>query len=176
MVSVNHAARLVVAGAFCPPKDAISVCHLTAHPRVSFNKFASVLEKLGYDVKMTSYDDWREKVKKMVEGNSGKEEFALLPLYDTVVGGLIDATKAPALNDRNAKNSLRADAKNTGEDLSAGSSVTEDLVALYVGYLTAIDFMPKPPKKGQKEIPEVKLTDQQIEAMNKIGGRGLVSK
>ena len=84
-----------------------------------------------------------------------------MPLYHFVTGNLPENTKAPELDDSNTATALRADAKWTGEDVSEGTGVTEDLLGLYLSYLVAIGF-----------IPQTVLTRTQQEALSKIGGRG----
>ena len=81
-------------------------------------------------------------------------------------------TKAPELDDSNAATALRNDAKWTGEDLSAGSAVTEESVGVYLAYLIAIGFMPKPESGKGKALPKISLGEPQRKAMGSIGGRG----
>lgn len=89
-----------------------------------------------------------------------------------VTGDLPASTKAPELDDRNAAAALRADTARTGEDWSAGSAVTEDIVGTYLAFLVARGFMPKPTKQGKKSLPEAKISKEQVEALDRVGGRG----
>jgi L-aminoadipate-semialdehyde dehydrogenase len=47
---------------------------------------------------------------------------------------------------------------------------------LYLAYLVEIGFLPKPAPKGGdagvKALPQVKVGEEQREAMKKVGGRG----
>jgi L-aminoadipate-semialdehyde dehydrogenase len=83
-----------------------------------------------------------------------------------VTGDLPGSTKAPELDDRNSAAALKADSARCGQDFSAGSAVTEDIVGQY------LSFMPKPSKKGIKSLPEAKITQEQVEALDRVGGRG----
>ncbi|KAI9870865.1 MAG: large subunit of alpha-aminoadipate reductase [Pleopsidium flavum] len=96
-----------------------------------------------------------------------------MPLYHFVTGDLPQNTRAPELDDTNAAAVLRADAKWSGEDVSDGSGVTEDLLGIYLSYLVAIGFMPPPQPAGEaKPLPQIALAKEQQEALNKVGGRG----
>ena len=92
-----------------------------------------------------------------------------------VTGDLPASTKAPELDDRNAAASLRADKARTGEDLSGGSAVTEEIVGTYLAYLVARGFMPKPMAQGKKSLPAIQISKEQLEAFEKVGGRGGVA-
>lgn len=89
-----------------------------------------------------------------------------------VTGDLPASTKAVELDDRNSAAILRADAARTGEDWSSGSAITEDMVGTYLSFLVARGFMPKPTKQSRKSLPESKITKEQIEALDRVGGRG----
>lgn len=96
-----------------------------------------------------------------------------MPLYHFVTGDLPQNTRAPELDDTNAAAALQADGKWTGEDVSEGTSVTEDLLGIYLSYLVAIGFVPPPHPAGKvKPLPQIALTKKQQEALNKLGGRG----
>ena len=96
-----------------------------------------------------------------------------MPLYHFVTGDLPQNTKAPELDDSNAATALRDDAQWTGEDVSKGSGVTEELVGVYLSYLVAIGFMPAPKGTGEaKSLPPLHLSKEQLEALSKVGGRG----
>lgn len=170
---VTHVARVVVATTLNPPAVPLAVSQVTAHPRLRFSEFGACLADYGYDVTLTSYDQWRKAVERYVETSSavGKEDHALLPLYDMVTSDLPSNTKAPELDDRNAAKALKADAQSTGEDWSAGAAVTPELVGVYLAYLIAVGFVPAPTKEGKRKIPAVQLTEGQKKGA-KIGGRG----
>ncbi|KAH0353186.1 large subunit of L-aminoadipate-semialdehyde dehydrogenase, partial [Aureobasidium melanogenum] len=170
MVPVDHVARLVIATALNQPVAPMVVCHVTGHPRLTFNQYLAALEAFGYEAPKVDFPKWRDAVEKFVE--QGKEEHALLGLYHMVTGDLPGSTKAPELDDRNAAAALKADAARSGQDFSAGSAVTEDIVGQYLSFLIARGFMPKPTKKGIKTLPEARITQEQIEALDRVGGRG----
>lgn len=58
MVPVDHVARIVIAGAFSPPRPAVGVAHVTGHPRLRFNQFLGALQTYGYDVPQVDYIPW----------------------------------------------------------------------------------------------------------------------
>ena len=170
MVPVDHVARLVIATALNQPIAPMVVCHVTGHPRLTFNQYLAALEAFGYEAPKVDFPKWRDAVESFVE--QGKEEHALLGLYHMVTGDLPGSTKAPELDDRNSAAALKADAARSGQDFSAGSAVTEDIVGQYLSFLVARGFMPKPTKQGNKTLPESKITKEQIEALDRVGGRG----
>ena len=67
MVPVDHVARLVCSIAFHPPQSTPGVCHLTSHPRLTFNDYLASLEAYGYEVPKVSYSKWRDSVEQYVE-------------------------------------------------------------------------------------------------------------
>jgi len=95
-----------------------------------------------------------------------------MPLYHFVTADLPSSTKAPELDDSNAAAALKADEKWSGEDVSAGSGVSEALMGVYLSYLVAVGFVPPPPSKGSKSLPAMKISDQQRAALLNVGGRG----
>ena len=95
-----------------------------------------------------------------------------LPLLDMVSHDLPNSTKAPELDNSNAVAALKADLAWTGEDWSSGSSVTSELVGLYLSYLVAIGFMPRPEHGKGKPLPTLQLSEDSQRAMKSAGGRG----
>jgi len=79
MVPVDHVARLVVAAAFNQPGAQMSVCHLTSHPRLTFNQYLAALESFGYEAPLVEYPQWRDAIEQYVEmgEEEGKQEHAL---------------------------------------------------------------------------------------------------
>ncbi|KAI5376061.1 hypothetical protein CUC08_Gglean007375 [Alternaria sp. MG1] len=172
MVPVTHVARVVVASSFNPPIAPLGVAQITSHPRITFNEFLGALENFGYNVPLVTYSEWKQNMEAYVSDRSGtKEENALLPLYHFVTGDLPADTKAPELDDMNATEALKKDQTWTGQDWSQGGAVTEDTVGVYVSYLIELGFMPKPEKKGIKELVMSRLTDAMREGMKLVGGR-----
>lgn len=171
MVPVTHVARVVVATSLNAPVEPLGVAQITSHPRITFNQYVGTLEKYGYKVPMVEYDEWRKSMENYVAYQGDGEEHALLPLYHFVTGALPADTRAPELDDANAAKALKQDAAWTGEDWSAGGAVTEREIGIYVAYLIELGFMPKPDRKGETELPSVKLTEAMREGMEKVGGR-----
>jgi L-aminoadipate-semialdehyde dehydrogenase len=174
MVPVTHVSRVVVASCFSPPTAPLGVAQITSHPRITFNRFLGALELYGYEVPEIKYEAWKKKMAAYVSSttpDSGKEEHALLPLYHFVTGDLPADTKAPELDDANARQALKSDAAWTGEDLSGGGAVREDTIGVYLSYLIELGFMPRPTGKALWNLPEPKLSESQREGMKKVGGR-----
>lgn len=181
MVPVNHVARTVVACAFHPATEqGVCVAQITGHPRLRFNQYLSALETYGYNAKIIDYVPWAASLEDYVATH---EDFALMPLFTFVANDLPSNTLAPELDDRNAEASLYEDAKWTGEDVSAGSGVTKNIIGQYLAYLVAVGFLP-PPMKGRevngharmpssmKMLPRVNVDDDQKKALANVGGRG----
>ncbi|KAF2143218.1 uncharacterized protein K452DRAFT_247600 [Aplosporella prunicola CBS 121167] len=173
-VPVTHVARVVVSSTIHPPASPLGVSQVTGRPRLTFNEFVGALETYGYNVPKVSYEEWRDAMEEYVASSiDGKqEEHALLPLFHFVTGDLPSDTIAPELDDANAAAALKVDANYTGEDLSAGGAVTEDIIGNYLAYLVAVGFLPKPEKAGERELPWFELSAEQKEALGRIGGRG----
>ncbi|WPH01961.1 l-2-aminoadipate reductase large subunit [Acrodontium crateriforme] len=170
MVPVTHVAQLVNAFALHGAKGATA--HVEAHPRLTFNEFLGVLETYGYNVPQEPYESWKKRVVAYVDdASSGKEELALLGLYHMVTGDLIEATKAPNLNDRNAAKALDDDAKRPGAPQTE-KGVTKEAIGAYLSFLIARGFMPAPPAAGAVSLPKIEMSAKQVEALNKVGGRG----
>lgn len=97
-----------------------------------------------------------------------------MPLYHFVTNDLPGNTKASELDDSNAVAVLKADASWSGEDVSAGSAVTRELVGKYLRYLCTTGFLPLPIDSKAISLPEITLTEDQQKAQQHIGGRGSV--
>lgn len=167
MVPVTHVARLVVAAAFYGESSAVN--HVEAHPRLTFNQFLGTLESCGYAVPLESYGGWKQKVERYVEDSGpDREELALLGLYHMVTGDLPAATKAPNLDDRNAQRALQKDEEiQAGHFKATAPGVSREAVGKYLAFLAARGFMTR-----QSGLPKVDLSRAQIEALNRVGGRG----
>ncbi|CAN6632471.1 L-2-aminoadipate reductase [Trichomonascus vanleenenianus] len=169
MVPVDHVARVVTSSAFHPShKDIVAVAHVTSHPRLRFNEFLGALVKYGYKISQTDYIPWRVQLEKYVVSNN---DSALYPLLHFVLDDLPQSTKAPELDDSNAKASLKKDASWTGSDLSAGSGVSLETVGIYLAYLNAIGFLPSPQEKGELPLPKANVSADILERLGKVGGR-----
>jgi L-aminoadipate-semialdehyde dehydrogenase len=166
MVPVPQVAKLVLAMSLRGKSG--STAHVEAHPRLTMNQYLATLEQYGYSVPQEGYEEWAKKVEAYVEAGDDKEELALLGLYHMVTSNLPEASKAPMLEDQNAQAALEADkALAVSNDGPAG--VTAKAVGSYLAFLVARGFMQKP-EKG--ELPEIELSKEQVEALNKVGGRG----
>ncbi|KAK9491995.1 hypothetical protein V1508DRAFT_398387 [Lipomyces doorenjongii] len=171
MVPVDHVARVVVASSFYSPlTDGLRVVHVTGHPRLRFNEFLDTLVTYGYKTKKVDYIPWRIALERYVVEDS--KDNALYPLLHFVLDNLPQSTKAPELDDRNAVAALKFDGEHwTGEDVSTGKGITEEIMGVYLAYLVEIGFLDKP-GEGKKVLPGVVLDDYVIEALLRVGGRG----
>lgn len=171
MVPVDHVARTTVAGALHPPKEnELAVIQVTGHPRVTFTQYIGALNKFGYGLKEDDYVTWKKALERYVVEQT--KESALYPLLHFVLDDLPSNTKAPELDDINARTSLKADAEWTGIDVSEGKGIDERQIAVYVSYLIKIGFLPKPAGQGEP-LPDVKLTEQQFKLVTSgAGARG----
>lgn len=171
MVPVDHVARVTVAGALHPPKeDELAVIQVTGHPRVTFTQYVGALNKFGYDLKEGDYVTWKKSLEKFVV--EGTHESALYPLLHFVLDDLPANTKAPELDDANARTSLTSDALWTGVDCSAGRGIDTEQISVYIAYLIKIGFLPKPTGQGEP-LPETVLSDEQFKLITSgAGARG----
>lgn len=95
-----------------------------------------------------------------------------MPLYHFATTDLPGDTIAPEMDDVNTAASLQADAEQTGEDLSAGACVTEEIMGKYLAYLAAIGFLAPPSSVASTPLPEAMISDEQKAALLRVGGRG----
>ncbi|EPS44977.1 hypothetical protein H072_1053 [Dactylellina haptotyla CBS 200.50] len=168
MVPVDHVARVVVASAFYPPATPLAVAQVTSHPRLRFNEFLSTLSAYGYGVNRVDYIPWRIALERHVTEIS--KDNALYPLLHFVCDNLPQSTKAPELDDANAKKSLERYEKAWME----GSGVDEGLMGTYLAYLVQIGFLEKPDGKEGKALPSVNVGERSLKRMREIGGRGAI--
>ncbi|KAE8442048.1 large subunit of alpha-aminoadipate reductase [Mollisiaceae sp. DMI_Dod_QoI] len=171
MVPVDHVARTVIAAALSPPKTPLGVAQTTSHPRLTFSQYLATLESYGYDVPEVEYSVWSKKLQEYA-GEEGKEQHALMPLYHFATTDLPADTIAPELSDENSATALRSDKEFTGEDLSAGGFVDEEIMGRYISYLAGIGFLSLPSGNGKKALPESKISAEQKVALLRVGGRG----
>lgn len=102
-----------------------------------------------------------------------------MPLYHFVTADLPANTIAPELCDTNAATALRSDYQWSGQDVSAGVGVTENVMGVYLAYLVAIGFLPAPNGATKtrndtkpKPLPSMDISTEQRDALGKVGGRG----
>lgn len=152
MVPVDHVARIVIAAAL--HGKAGCVAQVDAHPRLPFATFLSSLQTLaGYDVKSCEYVTWCAELEKYVRRTG---DSALYPLLHFVLDNLPQDTKAPILDDSNA----RALVPET-------SGVNEATLAVYLSFLTAIHFLPQ----SIKPLPALKVSKEVLAKYSEAGGR-----
>ncbi|KAL2312138.1 L-2-aminoadipate reductase [Schizosaccharomyces pombe] len=168
MVPADHVARVVTASAFHPEQGVI-VAHVTSHPRLRFNQFLGTLSTFGFNTKLSEYVNWRIALERFVINES--HDSALYPLLHFVLDNLPANTKAPELDDTNTREILKRDASWTNVDVSNGAAILEHEMGLYLSYLVAIGFLPKPTLEGKK-LPEVKINEATLEKLASAGGRG----
>lgn len=92
------------------------------------------------------------------------------PLLHFVTDNLPSSTKAPELDDTNAALALKNDGGTT--DHSVGAGVSAEQMGIYLAYLVALGFLPKPQRKGDVEIPRYELSEQERAGLMAVGGRG----
>ncbi|KAK4495954.1 hypothetical protein PRZ48_013222 [Zasmidium cellare] len=165
MVPVTRVARVVNAVSMHGETNTVS--HVDARPRLTFNEYLGILEEYGYSVPVEPYETWKHKVEAYVE--AGKDELALLGLYHMVTGDLPAATKAANLDDSNAQCAVEKDKQPLAKP--APSTVTKEAIGAYLKFLIERGFMPKPTTQGTP-LPSITLSKEQVEALNKVGGRG----
>jgi L-aminoadipate-semialdehyde dehydrogenase len=171
MVPVDHVARVTVAGALHPPKeDELAVIQVTGHPRVTFTQYVGALNRFGYSLKQDDYVSWKKALERFVVEET--KESALYPLLHFVLDDLPSNTKAPELDDSNARASLKADAEWTGVDVSAGRGIDVQQISVYVAYLIKIGFLSQPTQEGEL-LPEISLSEEQLKLVTSgAGARG----
>lgn len=169
MVPVDHVARVVTACSFHPQEEYV-VAHVTSQPRTRFNEFLASLRTFGYKITVEDYVTWRLALEKFVVEDS--QDSALYPLLHFVLDDLPQSTKAPELDDSNARAALKRDTEWTGVDLSAGKGVDVDQAGIYLAYLVAVGFLDKPQEQGQKSLPPITLPQSTLDKLKSVGGRG----
>lgn len=95
-----------------------------------------------------------------------------MPLYHFATTDLPADTIAPEMDDVNAATALRSDKVFTGEDLSAGGCVDEEIMGRYLSYLAGIGFLSSPQGTGKEKLPLAKISPEQKIALLRVGGRG----
>jgi len=170
MVPVTRVARVVNAVSFYGETGTVS--HVDARPRLTFDQYLEVLEDYGYSTPPESYETWKRKIEQYVEADDGREEMALLGLYHMVTGDLIAATKAPDLDDTNARKALATDEQKQPPSKPIPATVTPEAIGAYLQFLIGWGFMPKPPPpRTIKPLPQIDLSAM-LSAMTGVGGRG----
>ncbi|KZP25738.1 alpha-aminoadipate reductase Lys1p [Athelia psychrophila] len=136
MVPVNHVAKCTALAAISPLPDAsLTVMHITARPLPTFNDLLSPLRQYGFPTTQCEYLVWRRKLEQHV---MEVQDNALFPLLHFVLDDLPTSTKAPELDDTNTAALLAAHGQSTS------STVSSELVGLYLAWLVAAGFLPSP--------------------------------
>ncbi len=157
-VPVTRVGSIVVAAAFRPLNKggpSVSVMQVTSHRSLTLNDWMAALEVYGYPVPMVSYREWCERVREFVEDDEEEEEHALLPLFHAVTGDLPASTITPALDDKNAVAALHLyeKRKTARREEGGGGAVSKETLGVYLAYLVAVGFLPKPKGRGEAELP-----------------------
>ncbi|KAK4690042.1 L-2-aminoadipate reductase, partial [Tremellales sp. Uapishka_1] len=128
------------------PKSALTVLHVTGHPKLRFNDLLGSLSTYGYNVKRTEYIHWRTKLEQHVLDT---QDNALFPLLHFVLDDLPTATKSAELDDSNAQ----ALASAAGENPTSG--VDDARIGLYLAWLVRAEFLVQPTETGAgiKQLP-----------------------
>lgn len=172
---VDGVARICIAAASSPPPE-MRTLNATART-ITYTSYLGAMSMYGYRVSKTEYEGWADILEDYVRTteSSSRTEHALLPLYHIAVTDLPNDSKSPPLDNANVKAVLAEDSKirPLGE---VADHVTVELVGRSLSYLVEIGFMDKPVGgKGKLPLPEVKLSQEQRDALAKIGGRGAVA-
>lgn len=148
MVPVDHVARCTTLAALDHLQEncAMSVLHITAKPRFTFNNMFSSLSRYGYRVEQCEYLEWRRKLERHV---MEVQDNALFPLLHFVLDDLPTSTNAPELDDRNTRVLLRSKPSDTG------MSVTDEVMGLYLAWLVQVGFLPQPVLGSGQSLPRL---------------------
>ena len=148
LVPVDHVARSTAFAAVSPlpePNAHLSVLHVAAFPRPTYNEFLSALSLYGYAIERCEYLVWRRQLERHV---MEVQDNALFPLLHFVLDDLPTSTKSPELNDANMCALLKPHMKEPNR------TVVQDLVGKYLAWLVEVGFLPTPPQGG-KPLPKL---------------------
>lgn len=150
MVPVDHVARCTALAALAPlpsPRDTLSVLHVAAHPRPTFNDFLSSLARYGFTTERCEYLVWRRQLERHV---MEVQDNALFPLLHFVLDDLPTSTKAPELNDTNMRALLAPHVHETNR------TVDDELMGRYLAWLVRTEFLPPPSAaEAEKKLPDL---------------------
>ncbi|KAI0336753.1 L-aminoadipate-semialdehyde dehydrogenase large subunit [Cubamyces sp. BRFM 1775] len=168
MVPVDHVAHCCASAALSPlppPRSALSVLHVAASPRPTFNAFLGALARYGYAVAQAEYVVWRRALERHV---MEVQDHALFPLLHFVLDDLPTSTKAPELDDAN----MCAVLENAGAGEGKGrihATVDEELMGRYLAWLIAVGFLPRPTGEGAERLPELAIDASAVKAVGRSG-------
>lgn len=156
MVPVDHVALSTALAAVSSLPDApLSVLHITARPLPTFNGMLSSLVQYGFPTKPCDYVVWRQKLEQHAMET---QDNALFPLLHFVLDDLPTSTKAPELDDSNAQALLK---QHTGKLVT---TVSDELIGLYLSWLVAAGFLPRPSLiSPAKSLPSI-YTESNVKA------------
>ena len=159
MVPVDQVALCTALAAVSPlPNAPLSVLHITACPLPTFNGILSSLAQYGFPTEPCDYVVWRRKLEQHAMET---QDNALFPLLHFVLDDLPTSTKAPELDDSNTQALLL---RHAGERVT---TVSDDLIGLYLSWLVAAKFLPVP----EQMSPAKRLPSIHIESNVKAAGR-----
>ena len=149
MVPVDHVARCCALAAVAPlpsPRAALSVLHVAAAPRPTFNGFLGALAQYGFGTARSEYLHWRRQLERHV---MDVQDNALFPLLHFVLDDLPTSTKAPELDDANMRALV-------GDGPHANGTVDDALMGKYLAWLVEAGFLPAPSAdKAEKALPRL---------------------
>ncbi|TBU47049.1 alpha-aminoadipate reductase Lys1p [Dichomitus squalens] len=152
MVPVDHVARCCALAAVAPlpePRNALSVLHVAAAPRPTFNDFLGALAQHGFGTARCEYLHWRRQLERHV---MEVQDNALFPLLHFVLDDLPTSTKAPELDDAN----MRAVVGPHVPDGKTNGTVDDALMGRYLAWLVEVGFLPAPTAQGaEKTLPKL---------------------
>ena len=153
MVPVDHVARCTTLAAVghLVENCAMSVFHVTAKPRFTFNHVFSSLARYGYQVEQCEYLEWRRALERHV---MEVQDNALFPLLHFVLDDLPTSTKAPELDDKNTQALLNAGIR-MSVPVDTGMSVTDEVMGLYLAWLVQVGFLPQPKLSSGQPLPQI---------------------
>ena len=168
-VPVDHVARIVTAVMYNLKPTGVAVYQVDGSPRMRFDEILGLLPEYGYKVSETSYQSWVKALEdQVVESQSN----ALFPLLHFVSDDLPHNSMSPELDDSNTQASLTADSEITSEEWAHKQGITPEIIGLYLAYLVAVRYI-EPPQKGAKlQIPTLELSDEVLDQLKAVGGRG----
>lgn len=171
MVPVDYVASLVVAASTSTPtRSGVDVLQITPQPRdTSWRSFLQAPQHYGYPVNQaSSYEAWRDDVLAYVDEY---KDWAAMPLLDLVISDFPSATTPRYLDDAKT----RAVLKSSGSFVPQ-SKIDVELAGLYMSYLAKIGFMRVPAvgEKGTAPLPESRVSESQMAALQRLEGRGKI--
>ena len=163
LVPVDHVALCTALAAVSPlpePRSHLSVLHVAAEPRPTYNSFLSSLARYGFPTEQCDYLVWRSKLERHV---MEVQDNALFPLLHFVMDDLPTSTKSPELDDSNMKALLSPHTSRTN------GTVDEELMGKYLAWLVAAGFLPSPNSPdAEKSLPAIASTSV-IRAVGRSG-------